>query len=212
MTPGPDAGTAATPSAHGTGFRLVLPPGWVRIPLRQDSDQAIDAILEPKFAGLPTDRYGPVRAELRKRILAQVATARANHGIDLYLPIEQIGGVTVAASVVAGIVGFPASESATAEDVLVQLAARTEGARVTEVDGAGAVRSERVVPAEDGGDDARGFGSRRVDYVAAIPDESDRWLTLSFSTLADGDPTGPVADLLVELFDAIVGTLRWVHR
>jgi hypothetical protein len=200
-----------TPAAGRTGYRVVLPPGWVRIPLRDGAEQAIDAVLEPKFAGLPADRYGPVRAELRKRLMAQVQTARRNEGIDLYLPVEQIGGVTVAASVVVGLLRFSTLETPSAEDVLVLLAADGEGARLTELDGAGAVRTDRVEPGQEGREDEHAFGSRRVDYVTAIPDDPDAWLSISFSTVADGDPSGPVADLLVELFDAIVGTFRWVR-
>jgi hypothetical protein len=84
-------------------------------------------------------------------------------------------------------------------------------ARLTEVDGAGAVRSDRVEAAQLDRDDELDVGSRRSNYVVAIPDETDRWLSLSFSALADGDPAGPVADLLVDLFDAMVSTFRWVR-
>lgn len=203
--------------ADRTGYRLVLPPGWVHIPLREGAEEAVDAILRPKFADLPRDRYGPIEAELRKRILAQVAEARRNEGVDLYLPVEQVHGVTIAAGVVVGLLAFSTVETPAAEDVLVALAADAPGARLAEVDGAGAVRTERVLPADPAvdpadpdADPARAFGSRRVDYVVALPGGGDRWISISFSTLGDGDPAGAVADLLVDLFDAVVGTWRWV--
>ena len=67
---------------------------------------------------------------------------------------------------------------------------------------------------------ALGRRSRQVTYQVAVP--GGGWLLLSFSTLvledrdnptAPGLPDGPrFDDVLVELFDAIVSTLRWTER
>ncbi|MGH3816471.1 MAG: hypothetical protein ACRDRE_01680, partial [Pseudonocardiaceae bacterium] len=51
--------------------------------------------------------------------------------------------------------------------------------------------------------------SRRVDYLLPVPADPDRWVIVSFSTLGAGDPTDDFAQLLVELFDAIMTTFRW---
>ena len=53
------------------------------------------------------------------------------------------------------------------------------------------------------------YASRRVDYVLPVPTDLDRWVVVSFSTLGAGDPTDEFAQLLVELFDAIMTTFRW---
>lgn len=194
------------------GYRVVLPPGWVKIPLRDDPSSTVDAILDRSFSQLPRDKYGPIRAEVRKRMMAQIATARDSEGIDLYVPVERMHGQLVAASFVVGLMVSVAVDLPPAQDVLVAFAADSPAATLTEVDGAGAVRTERSVAAEPGAemDDESSFGSRRVDYLVAVPDRPDAWLSVSFSTLGDGDPDGEVARVLVELFDAIMLTFRWV--
>ena len=191
------------------GYRLVLPPGWARVPLRDDPGSSIDAILDNSFRDLPKDSYGPLRSELRKRLMAQVEAARDNEGVDLYLPVERVHGQTVAASFVVSVVSFGSVETPRPEDVLVSVAAGGDGTTLAEVDGAPAVRTETVVPAVEGAQDETHLGSRRVSYLVAIPDSEDQWMAVSFSTVGDGDPEGHVARLLVDLFDAVVSTLRW---
>jgi hypothetical protein len=53
-------------------------------------------------------------------------------------------------------------------------------------------------------------GSRRVDYVLPVPGQPGRWLIVTFATPGDGDPDGEFAGLLVNLFDSIMLTFRWV--
>jgi hypothetical protein len=194
------------------GYRVVLPPAWTKIPLIEGAEQKVDEILDNTFRDLPTDKYGPRRAELRKRLLAQIETARAANGIDLYLPVDRMHGKTIGASFLIGVLATEIGQSAAAEDVLVALAGQLEDARMAEVGEGPAIRTEKTVPAVAGAQDESSFGSRRVDYVVAIPGESERFLTIAFSTLGDGDPEGQVADVLVTLFDAVVSTFTWVRE
>jgi hypothetical protein len=204
---------SADPAAQ-IGYQLVLPPGWIRIPLREDPEPIIDTILARSFSNLPADRYGPIRAELTKRILAQVAVARDNEGLDLYVPVERMHGQIIAASFLVGLMPFHSVEVPDAADVLAHYAAQSEGAELVELGGAAAVRTERVVAAEPAADPnaEESFGSRRVDYVTAIPNARDTFLSISFSTVGDGSPDGEVAQVLVDLFDAIMSTFRWTMR
>jgi len=52
--------------------------------------------------------------------------------------------------------------------------------------------------------------SRRVDYLLPVPGQPGQWLIVTFATPGDGDPEGTFASLLVELFDSIMLTFRWV--
>jgi hypothetical protein len=50
------------------------------------------------------------------------------------------------------------------------------------------------------------FEDTVVEYFVPVPDR-DEVLMLTFST-----PLEPIADAMVELFDAVAGTLRWQPR
>ena len=197
-----------------TGYRLVLPDGWVRIPLLDGTQAAVDAVLAEQFDGLPTDRFGPLRSHLRATLLGQIDVARRNQGIDLYLPVARMYGARLAASFIVSYLPFDSASQPDPDDVLVAFAAQAGGeTSFVDVDGSAALRTERVVRAGPRASDSHAdHSSRRVDYVVAVPRRSDTFLVLSFSTPADGDPEGAVADLLVVLFDAVVATLTWVHE
>jgi hypothetical protein len=51
-----------------TGYTLVLPPGWSRIPLRRGTEQAITKVLDRSFAGRPREQVAGLRHELRLRL------------------------------------------------------------------------------------------------------------------------------------------------
>lgn len=85
------------------------------------------------------------------------------------------------------------------------LAADSEHTTAVQLADTTGTRTEHVADAEQGVEHA----SRRVGYVLPVPAEPDRWVIVSFSTLGAGDPTDDLAQLLVELFDAIMTTFRW---
>ncbi|MGC0330662.1 hypothetical protein RKD23_003652 [Streptomyces sp. SAI-170] len=96
------------------------------------------------------------------------------------------------------------------EAVLAALASVTPGAEVRELDATAALRSERDVPA----DAAQGVdvGHRRVEYLVPVPDSApDQYVTFSFSALIAPGSDPSFYDLLVELFDAVMGTFRWSY-
>ncbi|MFF6875348.1 hypothetical protein ACFY9S_08510 [Streptomyces sp. NPDC012474] len=71
------------------------------------------------------------------------------------------------------------------------------------------VRTERTVAADAPGGGE--LGSRRVEYVVPVPGDQGRWVGVVFSALGAGDPEDEIADLFVELFDAMMSTFRWSH-
>ncbi|MCM2421312.1 hypothetical protein [Streptomyces sp. RKAG293] len=153
------------------GYRLVLPPGWGRIPLREGTEDAIRGIVTTAFDGSRGDAVAQVRVRLEGRLRELAVRARRDGaGLDLYLPVRPRGG---AAPVPAS---FVVSELA--------VGGRKE-------------RREYVVGE-----------ARRVDYVLPVPDVPGRCLAAAFSTpTAVAEPR--LADLMVELFDAVMGTFRW---
>lgn len=194
-------------AAHG--YTLVLPPGWARVPLRDGADGAISKILDRAHAGLSRDQVASARRELRQRLRSLVALARERQGLDLYLPVERVHGFTLGASFIVAQVSFGAEEPLDPSLLVAGLTSETDSAPVT-VGGVVGSRAEGVLSADPATDTP--FGSRRVDYVLPVPADADRWLLVSFSAIGQGNPRDEVADLAVELFDAIMTTFRWTAR
>jgi hypothetical protein len=214
----------AEPSSPPTGYRLLLPSDWVQVPLRQgDAEQAVRDIVASAFARVPAevprDKLTPLRLELERRLLAAVGDARRAEALELYLPMRLAGEVNLGASIVVSEAQLPARPGAKGEgrhpsdpaEVAVRLISGDGGIGIDlssgEVDGALAVRRERIAPA----DPERGAESatRRVDYLVSVPRDPTRWFVAAFSTIGGGDPKDDLADALVEWFDALMTTFRW---
>jgi hypothetical protein len=193
-------------SSRARGYTVVLPPGWARVPLGNEAEGAISKILDRAYAGLSRDQVASARREVQLRLRRMVALAREQHGLDLYLPVERIRGFTLGASFVVAQVSFGQAEPLEPALLVRSLASDADSAPTT-IDGALGARAEGVVPGEPG--EEAPFASRRVDYVLPVPGDPDRWVLVSFSALGSGDPRDELADLAVELFDAIMSTFRW---
>ena len=196
-----------TTLAAPRGYTLVLPPGWARVPLRGGTEVAIAAILDETFAGHSRDELATERQALRIRLRSLASTAAANSGLDLYIPTERMHGFTVAASFVVAQFSFGSVESPDPGLILARIVATGSDTRTIPLADSTAARTERVAPPDPARDVP--FASRRVDYVLPVPEDADRWLVVTFSTIGQGDPQDEFAALLVDLFDAIMTTFRW---
>ncbi|WP_369391205.1 hypothetical protein AB5J72_28845 [Streptomyces sp. CG1] len=191
-------------------YTLVLPPGWARIPLRYGTEGAVRRILDRSFAGLPRDEVFTYRRDLEAQLGEQIAKARADHGLDLYLPVELVHGITLPASFLVAEFRTDSVDDVDPAELALFLATSEPGRRIVQIGGASAVRTEITAPA----DPAHGaeFPSRRVEYQISVPGDPNRWLTAVFSTVTAEDPEGEISSVLVELFDAVMTTLRWSMR
>lgn len=200
-----------------SSYRLVLPPPWSRIPLREGTDEAVQVIVDRVAAttpkSIPPDQVGPRKRELARTMLQRAAELRDKGGIDLYLPLDTIRGFSVRTSFSVSESLPPGADPAEWAEVLAALAAEPGAERVDTAGDArtGApatewVRRERVVPGDEERDPAI-----LVDYTTAVPGAEHVWLVASFSVVGSDaeDPEG-TARPFVELFDAIMTTWRWV--
>lgn len=190
-----------------TGYTLVLPPGWSRVPLRRGTDKAITSILDRSFAGLPRDRVATLRRELQLRLQDLAGRARENCGLDLYVPTERMGEVTVTASFVVAEMSLTSADQVDPGMLVARLVADSDETGPVELADTAGTRTEHVAAADP--EHGLEYATRRVDYVLPVPADLDRWVIVSFSTLGSGDPDDEFAQLLVELFDAIMTTFRW---
>lgn len=197
-----------------TQYRLVLPEPWERIPLAGDTAGQVRAIIDRRVARLPKevppDQVGPVRRRLEDELGRHLADARENGGVDFYLPTDLVHGIPLNASfVVSAMLPDTSAESGLAPRVLASLLSE-EGAEPVEAGGSTWVRRERRLqrPADTFVDAE--VAVRKVEYLTPVPDDELRWILVTFTTVGDGDPDGDLTGLVVELFDAIMSTWRWV--
>ncbi|WP_194926373.1 hypothetical protein [Catenulispora pinisilvae] len=199
------AGEALATVPHG--YTILLPPGWIRVSLSQPLDKAVEDITDRMFARLQRDAFPAERRKIEETVREIVRKAKADNGIDLYLPVEELHGVTVAASFIVGGLFMQGEVDALAALTLSgQLAA--DGS-LADIDGSVGARVERTQAADAARGEIVDVATRHVDYAFPIPNDDRRWLTVTFSTPGGGVPDDQVADALVELFDAMMSTFAW---
>lgn len=193
------------------GYRLIIPPGWVRIPLRDGTSDAVEDVVFSRLRNLPTevskDAGMNYRLAVRRSLTRQIAEARKAGGLDLYLPLTTRYGIPLAAS-------FLVSEhTASASDVVESVVhdrrgdeGRTSG---HELAGGQAVRHEHVCAADP--EQEVPVATRRVEYVLSVPRDPGRLVSVVFSTAGDGLTDSAFTTALVELFDASMLTFRWTR-
>jgi hypothetical protein len=203
-------GVILSPSAvrAATGYSIVLPPGWRKIPLRGGTSKAVRAIVKEVFAEVapntPQDKVTAYRAQLETQLSDMVKEARSKGGIDLYLPVKPVYRAPLAASFVVSEVSLGEVDPA---DVLATLVAEDDAARPVVVDGVAGVCTDReVAPIPERGVEV---SSRSVEYVLPVPGSADRWMVIAFSTLGGGSPDDEITRLLCGLFRAIMANFRW---
>ena len=200
-----------------SGYRLVLPPGWVQVPVRDSGPGTAHEVISAAFRkppeGIPRDAFTNARIELERRLEKMIRKAKQEGGLELFLACGQAYANPVPASFLIA----EGSLGSAADDPLAVVTAIAEGAaadggkpgELRALDGAPASRVEHVAAPQ--GDDDR--PSLRVEYTVPVPRPAsggtDRWMVITFSTLGDGDPSGEYAATLTDLFDAIMSTLRW---
>jgi hypothetical protein len=195
-------------------YRLVVPDGWFVIDLEPGRrERSIAALVERQFAGI--DNVPHLKAQARQETLAKAESAYSAGGVEMFLSLQQIAGIPVAASLVIFLVPPPATGAVTAEELAATLAGDEGQVSVVDLPAGTSVRLLRRAGSDglDGFDGSAGrdgsaafdrdAASATLEVFAPVPD-SGWWLLLSFAA-----PIGPLAPALTKLFDAISMTLRW---
>ena len=199
------------------GYRLVLPSPWVRVALDGALEGRVSELMDVAMASvppeIPPDQVGPMRRRAEADLLGHLRAAREASGIDAYFPAGLMHGLRVLATfVVSSSVPDATADAEMAARVTAHLLGEP-GSRAVSIDDTTWVRRERDVapdaPRRQGPQPAVAFGERRVEYRAPAPGEPRRWISVVFSTGGDGDLDSRSTALVVDLFDAIMGTWRW---
>jgi hypothetical protein len=207
----PTAERDTTPPAD---YQLLLPEGWFRVHIAPERrEQSVDALVERQFKGI--DNAPQIKAQLRQDMLRQAARAFEEGGIELYLSLQQAGPLTVPASLLVAL-GLPpqGGRLPSLDDLAGRLAADGKDSRevsVVELPAGPALRVreeynpvvDRPPTAETEKDADYALPSLTLDYQVQVP-RAEAILLLTFST-----PLVQIADAMVDLFDAVAGSLSW---
>lgn len=187
------------------GWSLMLPPGWWHVPLDERRGQSVTALLDRQLASLPRDRVARLRRELEGELTRMAERAAQNGAVDMYLSVDLMRGLPVAATCLVTVVPTGVGTALPAAELAAMMGDRPDDeVGVLEVAGTPVARVRRREPV----DEADGFSSgdlpvTRLQVYIPVPNQAEM-LLLSFST-----PIDPIADAMVALFDAIAGSLRW---
>jgi hypothetical protein len=174
----------------------VLPTEWAGVdldPARRE--RSVATLVDRQFVGL--DKVPHLKAQARHGLLARIEATHTAGGIELFLSMQRVASVPIAASLATFLIP-PDGSRVVSADALAPCLAR-DGRTVTLVD-LPAGRSVRV-RRYSGPLDAPESVIQEV--FVPIPG-GGWWLLLVFAA-----PFGPLVQALARLFDAICATLRW---
>jgi hypothetical protein len=172
-------------------FAVLLPPGWVRIPLDGSEMARMTAVVTAKAADVPEPQRGQVRQRLLRVLTDALWEANNAGGIDVLISLGEVRGVPISGSCL--ISYLERGDKVPLDGLHAELAGGGDQVTWAGIAGSPAVRRQRA-----------GDASTMVDFFTPVPGR-DGLLSLSFATVA----AEPLAGALLSLFDAIAESLRW---
>lgn len=170
----------------GTSYRIVVPPGWILLPVRDRSDDELRAAILERYRDLPRDSAGPLIARLADAVIDAARRARDAGAVDIVMPLGTPWRVPVSASIA----------------LAIGTDATTPSGAVVETEAGPAWRDTPPSDSE--------ATRRRIGYTWRIPDTVDGLLFATASVVGGDDPElAPVVDALADLCEAILATVRW---
>jgi hypothetical protein len=185
-------GTAHPPPGVPPGvprdYAITVPGSWALIPLKPgDREKAIGALIRRQFADVPG--AAGVKAALRRHLTDLAEAAWQAGGIEFYLSLMKAGPVPLAASLLVTLIPPSPSGPVPAQAIAEEAKKRDRSARIIQMPAGTCVRAET--------------SATSLSFYFLVPG-SGAWLLLAFS-----GPDGPLGPAMLELFEAIAGTLRW---
>ena len=183
-------------------FTMLLPPGWVRIPMDNRTDAVFAAMIDSVVEQAPAERRAALGAILRTASRESLTSAREHGAIDLILSFATVDGLPIPASIATFRIDPPESAGNTTEEILVSFA--TRGASAVEIDGVPAIRRVTQAAGSDESPPHRG-----IHHIVHHRHRNE-WLLISASIIANADPDAlEVVDAIEFLVDAMVSTIRF---
>lgn len=170
-------------SAPPRDFAVLLPPGWVRIPLDGSENARMAAVVAAKAAEVPEPQRGQVRQRLLRVLNDMLGHAKSAGGIDVLVSLGEIRGVPISASCLVSY--LDQGKEVPLDGLRAELAAGDGEVTWAEIAGSPAIRRQRTRDAVTA-----------VDFFTPVPGRPGL-LSLSFGTAA----AEPLAGALLLLFE-----------
>lgn len=190
---------ASASPAVPTDFTMMMPPGWVRIPVADGSNAMIVALAKERSAIAPVESREEARRALVKLLTESINEARSAGGIDVFLNLDMVGDLPVPASCLVSYVEAQ-GHLPSVEDLPARLGGPGVALSVVDLPVGRAVRREATRLLENS------VVLTELAFWLHVPGR-DGFLVLAFST-----PSAELAPALLGLFDAMAGTVQWVNR
>ncbi len=191
------------------GYRIVLPPGWLRIPL----DEKADARGRELVAAVAARAQPQARAEIQRFLGLQLQTAlrlaRENGGQDFYLPTLPVDGVPLSMSVVVSVIAPPPGASGSASEALLSFTTGDETAEAATLGQQLAIRRHSDADAIYTDGELTTPASRRITYLTTPPGDSRLMLVTASILKLEAEGADEITDAIEFLFDALVRTIRF---
>ncbi|WP_151479647.1 hypothetical protein [Streptomyces albicerus] len=183
-------------------FGLITPEDWYRIPLQplEQRQASVSALIKRQFAGV--DDQPVLRRRSEEQLLGAAEAGAEQGGVVLYLSFLEAAGIPLSASLLISRI----HQRFDSLDAVSALAGKGEVAPARLPAAGRAARRRRTERTREARRLGTEFEDTIVEYFVPVPDR-DEVLMLTFST-----PLEPIADAMVELFDAVAGTLRWQKK
>lgn len=186
-------------------FTLLLPPGWVRIPVDSETEGWFDDVIGGIVSAAPAARRSDLRVMLEASVRDSLASAKSQGALDLVLSFAEVEGLPLPVSIVVSILDVPTEYGGSVQEQLLTMA--NPSARAIEIDGLIGLRRFKDRP-QDAGAPAR----RTVSYIVHLPWRGD-WLVFTASILTTDEPGYADVQVALEaLIDAMISTVRFPRR
>lgn len=166
-------------------YRVIVPPGWLLLPVRDFSDEQLIDLIVDQFRDLPRDSAGPHLRRLAANIVEGFSHARQVNVIDVILPLGTAWVAPISTSIALAVAEGDDQGLGDEIETEAGIAVRT---RLDNLDDAVA----------------------RIEYVWRMPSDEPQLLVGVFSIVGEvDDESRPIVEGLIELCDMILSTLRW---
>lgn len=181
-------------------YRLVLPPGFLLIPVARSTDDDVADLVRRHYRDLPRDSYGPQIDRTAAQVVAAAHSAREAGVLDLVVPmgVPWRAPASLAIAISTGPAPTDSDDGESSEAEVHETVSTSAGEAV--------LATEKFAAPEDP-DEMGPLLRMRMRWP--IPGDDRRLLAVCTISGKADEHLAPIIDALAELGELLLRTLRW---